>query len=115
MPDRTQPPPRRRPQLTSPIKRLCAPPFFCVAAAPFSSSFFCRGALTQGEIRPRPRQSDDWKGHQIVADLNISARLENCKKKLETVKSKGFIDSIQGSLGVDPALFAVTGNNYKAP
>jgi len=59
-------------------------------------------------------KADDWKGHQIVQDLSITARLDNCKKRLETVKGKGFIDSIQGSLGVDPALYNVKGNNYKA-
>lgn len=56
-------------------------------------------------------KGDDWKGQQIVQDLNINQRLEKCKKRLAEVKDKKFIDTIQGALGVDPALYSVPGNN----
>jgi len=56
-------------------------------------------------------KADDWKGQQIVQDLNVHARLDKCKKRLAEVKDKKFIDSIHGSLGVDPALYSIKGNN----
>mmetsp|Transcript_411 Transcript_411/g.861 ORF Transcript_411/g.861 Transcript_411/m.861 type:complete len:1323 (-) Transcript_411:325-4293(-) len=58
-------------------------------------------------------KTGDWKGQQIVQDLNIEARLDSCKKRLAEVKKPSFLDSIHGTLGVDPSLYSVKGNNVK--
>mmetsp|Transcript_65390 Transcript_65390/g.160999 ORF Transcript_65390/g.160999 Transcript_65390/m.160999 type:complete len:1316 (+) Transcript_65390:100-4047(+) len=60
-------------------------------------------------------KANDWKGQQIVADLKLDARLEKTKKRLEEVKKPSFLSEIEGSLGVDPALLEVKGNNLDKP
>jgi hypothetical protein len=55
----------------------------------------------------------DWKGQQIVEDLKLHDRIEAVKSKIAAVKKPEYVDHIKGSLGVDPVLYSVTGNNYE--
>jgi hypothetical protein len=54
----------------------------------------------------------DWKGKQIVDDLQLHDRISSTKKQIETVKKPDFLKHLVGSLGVDPTLYSAPGNNY---
>ena len=54
----------------------------------------------------------DWKGKQIVEDLELRNRISSTKKQLETVKKPEFLTHLVGTLGVDPTLYSAPGNNY---
>ena len=43
----------------------------------------------------------DWKGKQIVEDLQLHDRITSTKKQLETVKKPDFLKHLVGSLGVE--------------
>jgi len=55
---------------------------------------------------------DAWKRKQLVEDLKLEERITSAKNRLKEVQSPDFIKSIEGSLGVDPAIYKAKNNNY---
>ena len=45
----------------------------------------------------------------------LEKRLADVKSELDRVNGPDFVDSLVGTLGVDPALYTCAGNNYIAP
>ena len=54
----------------------------------------------------------DWKGKQIVEDLQLHDRISSIKAQIDAVKKPDFVQHLVGSLGVDPTLYSAPGNNY---
>ncbi|KAJ1479000.1 hypothetical protein T484DRAFT_2907538 [Baffinella frigidus] len=57
----------------------------------------------------------DWKGKQIASDLKLETRLRQTKEQLARVEAPQYLKSLEGSLGVDPAIYQCPGNNYDRP
>jgi len=54
----------------------------------------------------KTQQAGNWKGQEIAKRLNLEERLAACKAELARVKTADYLKSLEGSLGVDPALYA---------
>jgi hypothetical protein len=60
-------------------------------------------------------QGSDWKGRQVAHDLQLEKRLAQVKEQLAKVEAPTYLETIKGSLGVDPAIYNAPGNNLDRP
>eukprot|EP00961_Rhodomonas_salina_P250263 3383204-Rhodomonas_salina.1 len=57
----------------------------------------------------------DWKGQQIMSDLKLDERMDEIRAKIKVVQAAGYIESMKGSIGVDPHIFKAEGSNIDKP
>ena len=53
-----------------------------------------------------------WPGYLLTCCAQLVERLASAKEKLQRAQTPAYLESLQGSLGVDPALYTCEGNNY---
>ncbi|EKX53617.1 hypothetical protein GUITHDRAFT_84236 [Guillardia theta CCMP2712] len=62
---------------------------------------------------PSNSKEDDWKGKQICDELKLNERIEHVKAQLAYVQSAEYLKKLEGTIGVDPALFdTARGSNF---
>ena len=49
---------------------------------------------------------------EIAKNLKLAEGLAEAKAKLAKVEAPAYLKSLEGTLGVDPALYSCPGNNY---
>mmetsp|Transcript_70258 Transcript_70258/g.114113 ORF Transcript_70258/g.114113 Transcript_70258/m.114113 type:complete len:1322 (+) Transcript_70258:48-4013(+) len=68
---------------------------------------------TQNFVKGPDSCAGDWKGQQIVQDLQLHARISSIKAQLQKVQHADYLEFLRGSLGVDPAIYTAPNNNYE--
>merc|ERR1712127_667598 len=67
---------------------------------------------TQNFVKGPDACAGDWKGKQICEDLQLHDRISSIKSQLDKVKKADYLTFLQGSLGVDPAIYSAPNNNF---
>jgi len=62
----------------------------------------------------KTQRAGNWKGQEIAKQLKLEERLTAAKEKLKRTQTPEYLASLEGSMGVDPALYTCKGNNYVA-
>eukprot|EP00286_Rhodomonas_abbreviata_P012765 CAMPEP_0181325326 /NCGR_PEP_ID=MMETSP1101-20121128/20858_1 /TAXON_ID=46948 /ORGANISM="Rhodomonas abbreviata, Strain Caron Lab Isolate" /LENGTH=1312 /DNA_ID=CAMNT_0023433611 /DNA_START=118 /DNA_END=4056 /DNA_ORIENTATION=+ len=74
-----------------------------------------RGLKYLEDYVAQSKTQSDWKGKQIVEDLGLEARIERIQEQLKKVEAPTFLKTLEGTLGVDPAIFACENSNIDKP
>jgi len=73
-----------------------------------------RAVTSMEKYLVKTQQEGNWKGQEIAKHLKLAERLASTKESLKRAQTPAYLESLQGSMGVDPALYTCKGNNYVA-